>query len=469
MKNLNNALLFLLLSVLVVSCGESFLDLSPQQAVSDQEALTNINDYESSVTGIYNDLQSPDYYGRYFFVIPDVMADDVKQNSQANRAKDYAEHEANVADRDARAMWTLMYRAINAANAIINADITVPASVKAQQDHIVGEAKALRGLIYFDLVRLYAQHYTFTGDAGHPGVPLVLAFDPENKPARNTVKQVYDQIISDMTEGIALMKETSRTGNSNTLSALSAKALLARVYQYKDDWSNAEKLATEVINSGKYSLESNASYANLWLLDNRPEHIFSVSMTEADNPSSNALGNMYLARGFGDYLPSNDVVGLYPTGDARLQVFKVDPLLSGNYAPYRMEKYADTRGWDDIKVIRLAELFLIRAEARAAIGTNIQGAQADLDRIKQRGLPSAAPTSATGEALKTAIRTERRLELCFEGQRLWDLMRYKQDIVRNQCTANICTIKYGSDTVVLPIPQYELDANPNMEPNPGYN
>ena len=173
MKNLNNLLFFVLLAVLAVSCGESFLDLSPQQAVSDQEALTNVNDYESSVTGIYNDLQSPDYYGRYFFVIPDVMADDVKQNSQANRAKDYAEHEANVADRDARAMWTLMYRANNAANAIINADITVPASVKAKQDHIIGEAKVLRGLIYFDLVRLFAQHYTITADAAHPGVPLL--------------------------------------------------------------------------------------------------------------------------------------------------------------------------------------------------------------------------------------------------------------------------------------------------------
>lgn len=465
MKNINIIFIFFL----ITSCTESFLDLNPQQAVSDQEALTNINDFESSVTGIYNDLQSPDYYGRYFFVIPDVMADDVKQNSQANRAKDYAEHVANVADRDARAMWTLMYRAINAANAIINSEITVPESVKSKQNHIIGEAKVLRGLIYFDLVRLFAQHYTFTSDAGHPGVPLVLVFDPQNKPARNTVKEVYDQVIADMSDGISLMNETSRTGNSNTLSSIAAKALLSRVYQYKEDWNNAEKLATEVINSGKYSLESNASYPDLWLVDNRPEHIFSVSMTEADNAGNNALGNMYLARGYGDYLPSDDVIGLYLPGDARLNVFKIDPLLSGDYAPYRMEKYADTRGWDDIKVMRLAEVYLIRAEARAAIGANIQGAQSDLDLIRKRGLPSATPTSASGEALKMAIRTERRIELCFEGQRLWDLMRYKQDIERIQCTANICSINYGSNTVVLPIPQYELDANPNMEPNPGYN
>ena len=111
-------------------------------------------------------------------------------------------------------------------------------------------------------------------------------------------------------------------------------------------------------------------------------------MTEADNPSTNALGNMYLARGFGDYLPSNDVVALFPAGYARLQVFKTDPLLSGTYAPYRIEKYADTRGWDDIKVMRLAEVFLIRAEARAAIGTNIQGHRQILISLSNAACPA---------------------------------------------------------------------------------
>jgi hypothetical protein len=133
-----------------------------------------------------------------------------------------------------------------------------------------------------------------------------------------------------------------------------------------------------------------------------------------------------------------------------------------------MEKYPDNNGFDNVKVIRLAELYLIRAEARAELGTNISGAQQDLDQVAQRALSSAPNNNDTGQDLKDAIFLERRLELCFEGHRLWDLMRKKQDIVRNQCTSLTCLIPYGSDSVILPIPQIETDVNPNIEQNPGY-
>jgi len=93
---------------------------------------------------------------------------------------------------------------------------------------------------------------------------------------------------------------------------------------------------------------------------------------------------MYVVEGYGDYLPSNDVVSLYDDGDARLQVFKEDPLLSGDYAPYRVDKYPNVLGYNNTKVMRLAEVYLIRAEARAEIGTNISGAQEDLDVVRQR-------------------------------------------------------------------------------------
>jgi hypothetical protein len=401
------------------------------------------------------------------FLIPDVMADDVKQNSQANRIIFYAEHVVNVSDDNASSTWTNMYRAINAANQIINADVTVPPAIQNEQDHIIGEAYALRGLIYFDLVRMFAQHYTYTSGGAHPGVPLVLTFDPANKPSRSSVGAVYDQVISDMTTAISLMNDNSRSGNSNTLSATSVKALLARVYLYKEDWTNAESMASAVIESSKYSLVPNDNYLSLWANDNSSESIFEISNTETDNAGGSIAG-LYLKDGFGDYLPSNDVISLYDPMDVRLGVFTIDEFLSGDYAPYRMEKYPDINGFDNTKVIRLAELYLIRAEARAEIGTNIAGAQQDLDMVRQRALSAAPNNSDTGQALKDAIFLERRLELCFEGQRLWDLMRKKQDIVRDQCTSLTCLIEYGSSSVILPIPQIETDVNPNIEQNPGY-
>ena len=149
-------------------------------------------------------------------------------------------------------------------------------------------------------------------------------------------------------------------------------------------------------------------------------------------------------------------------------MFVVDPTLAGVYAPFRVHKYPDPAGQDNPKVIRLAELYLIRAEARAEIGTNEVGARQDLDMVRQRALPSAPNNSDTGQALKDAIMLERRLELCFEGQRLWDLMRKKQDIVRTQCTSATCLISYGNDSVIMPIPQVETDTNPNIAQNPGY-
>jgi hypothetical protein len=462
-----NKILILFMIGFVLSCSESFLELTPQQSVSDLEALENLEDLNSSITGVYDEISGSNYYGRYMLMIPDVMADDVKQNSQANRIVPYAEHIVEKSDPDAASLWTGMYRAINATNNIINSDVAVAATAVADKDHIIGEAYALRAQIYFDMVRMFAQHYTYTSDASHLGVPLILNFDPINKPERNTVKAVYDQVISDMTMAISLMKSNSRSGNSNTLSSASTKALLSRVYLYKEDWPNAETLATEVLGSG-FSLVPNNNYFSLWTTDNSSESIFEISMTEADNVGGNGIAGLYSRNGYGDYLPSNDVVSLYDPADTRLSTFNEDSSLAGEFAPFRVDKYPDFNGFDNVKVIRLAEIYLIRAEARAEIGTNIQGAQQDLDMVHQRALPSAPNTSVTGEALKEAIFLERRLELCFEGQRLWDLMRNKMDVVRIQCTAAICLIPYASDTVLLPIPQVETDANSNITQNPGY-
>lgn len=469
MKLINKRIIVVLMTILMLSCSEEFLELNPQQSVANDLALTNLDDFKSSITAVYDYLSSSDYYGRYFILVPDVMSDDVKQNSQANRAKEFAEYDANVSDPIAREMWERMYEAINATNTLINSDVTVPDGVVDQRDHIIGEAYALRGLIHFDLVRMFAQHYTFTAGGSHLGVPIVTEFDINGEPSRNTVNEVYDQVIADMLMGISMLDPTSRSGNSSTISSMAVKGLLSRVYLYKEDWANAESLATEVINSGDYTLVDSANYVSSWASDNSAESIFEISMTAVDNRGSDALGRMYMVEGYGDYLPSNDVVSLIPAGDVRLGVYKTDTVLTGDFAPLRMNKYPTVASDDNTKVMRLSEVYLIRAEARAEMGTNDAGAQADVDAIRQRGLPTAAAVVATGQALKDEIALERRIELCFEGQRLWDLMRKKQDMVRTQCTSPlVCSVSYPNDRFILPIPENELDANPNIEPNPGY-
>lgn len=456
----------MMLCLTAVSCKKDFLELSPQQSVANESALETIGDFESSITAVYNGLSGANYYGRYFVLVPDVMSDDVKQHPSANRAKDYAEYSAVVGDGIAEGLWAEMYQNINNINAIINTQVDIPSTLQDDYNHIVGEALTLRGLIYFDMVRMFAQHYSFTSDASHLGVPLVLEFDKDGEPSRASVNAVYDQVISDMTKGIAQMSDDTRSGSTSTLSKTAGKALLSRVYLYKDDLANAESTATEVINSTKYSLTDNANYLASWASDYSDESIFEMSMTESDNNGSDALGRMYIVEGYGDYLPSNDVVSLIPADDVRSGWFIEDTFLDGDYAPFRMNKYPSINGDNNTIVMRLSELYLIRAEARAR--QNDDTAQGDIDMIRQRAQPTAANVTATGQALIDEVMLERRKELCFEGQRLWDLMRHKQDVIRTQCTSSICEINYPNEKVILPIPEAELDANPNIEPNPGY-
>ncbi|WP_235298117.1 RagB/SusD family nutrient uptake outer membrane protein [Portibacter marinus] len=449
------------------SCSEGFLDLAPQQSVANEEALELIDDFASSLNAVYSGLSDADYYGRYFVLVPDVMSDDVKQHPSANRAKDYAEYSAVVGDGIAEEMWQEMWEEVNNLNSVINADPDLPEVVQDEYNHMIGEAHALRGLVYFDLVRAFAQHYTYTSDASHPGVPIVLEFDQLSEPSRNTVNEVYDQIISDLKIGAERMDAESRTGTTSTLNSMAAKALLSRVYLYKEDWANAEAMATEVINSGRYSLTPTENYAASWTMDFSSESIFEISMTEADNRGSDALGRMYIVEGYGDYLPSNDLVSLIPEDDVRFSWFATDEFLDGIYAPYRLVKYPSITGEDNTIVIRLSEVYLNRAEARAQQGKT-EGAQEDVNTVRIRALPTADPITSSGDELIEDILLERRKELAFEGHRLWDLMRYKKSVIRDQCTSSVCVIEYPNDKFILPIPEAELNANPNMEPNPGY-
>lgn len=466
MKNIRIIAATICLTLVMAGCSEEFLELSPQQSVGDTQALVAFGDFESSISAVYSGIGSASYYGRYFMLVPDVMSDDVKQHPSANRAATYAEYVATNEDGIANGLWTECYQNINNLNTILATDIEVTAALQDDLTHIKGEAMALRGLIYFDLVRMFGQHYTFTADASHLGVPIVTVSDPFSEPSRSTVKQVYDQVISDMTTGMGMMQNNPRSGSTSTISRTAVEALLARVYLYKDDLPNAITAATNVINSNKYSLVPNADYASAWSDDFSDESIFEIHYTSNDNNGSDALGRMYILEGYGDYLPSDDLVSLIPMDDARRVWFKEDTGLSGDYAPFRLDKYPNVAGFDNTKVIRLSEMYLIRAEAKARGMDNT--AQADIDMIRQRAQPSAPAVTATGTALLDEALLERRKELAFEGQRLWDLMRYKEDIVRTECTSSVCMVSYPSERVIMPIPLTELDANPNMVPNPGF-
>ncbi len=464
MKRFKN-IFALILMLSATSCGEELLDITPSTALPPDIAIQSVADMETVLLGVYSQMQNSDYYGRYFILVPDVMSDDVKQNASANRAKEWAEFNGNEIDFIAEEIWTEVYEVILRANTVINSGLEFPAAVKDLGDQLLGEAYAIRALAHFDIARIYAQTYNFSSGGSHPGVPIVTEFDPDAEPTRATVGEVYQAVLSDLDRSISLMNQSRGTG---FFSRDAAVALQARIALYMSDFAKAESLASQVIDGGNFSLTSTEGYLDAWAANgSAPDVIFEVIMTESDNNGGDALGRMYINEGYGDYLPSLDLVNLIDSNDIRSQLFKFDETLAGVYGTIRVNKFPNINGEDNTPVIRLSELYLIRAEARAMTG-NEAGAIEDLMTIRQRAWPTAPAVTATGEALLDEIEREKRIELMFEGHRLWDLMRKGRSVMRTDCTAPICEINYPNERFILPIPQQELVANPNISQNPGY-
>ena len=464
-RTLRTALLLPLLLLSLGACSE--LGLEPKASISNDAYFQTIGDFRAAIVGAYDAMTDDDYYGRSLHLMSDIMGEDVKQNSSANRYQEFADFEGlpRSGHNYEEDLWEAGWEVINMLNMLINADYTPPAGVAAEFNQILGEAHALRGLAYFDMVKMYAQHYTFTGDASHPGVPLVLESDVTNLPSRATVGAIYDQIVDDLNQGIGLMNQV-RNGPF-MMTENGARALLSRVYLYMEDWTNAVAMADDVINSGDYSLVTGAAYVDQFVTGGSSEAIFELVYTPTDNQGSDCLGCMYTATGYGDYLPAQDLLNLIDPGDIRMQMFVVDPLLTGIYASHRVNKWPTPQQTDNIPVIRLSEVYLNRAEANARLGNDAE-AQADLDLIRQRGLASAPAVTATGQALIDEILIERRIELGYEGHRIHDLMRTMSDIVRVDVTGDVALMPYPCQFCILPIPEHEVLANPNIGQNPGY-
>lgn len=464
-RNALRAALVLPLMFAAAACADLALD--PKASVSNDSYFQSIGDFRAAIVGAYDEMTGASYYGRSLHLMSDIMGRDVKQNGSANRYQEFADFEGlpRSGHNYEQSLWASGWQTINMLNMIITADFEPAAGVAAEYRQIIGEAHALRGLAYFDMVKMYAQHYTFTADASHPGVPLVLESDVSNLPSRATVGEVYTQIVADLEQGISMMTQV-RNG-PYMITAEAARALLSRVYLYMGEYQETVDEATAVINSGRFSLVRGQAYVDQFVTGGSPEAIFELTYTPTDNPGSDCLGCMYTATGYGDYLPARDLLELIPEGDIRMQMFSVDPQLTGIYAAHRVAKWPTPTQTDNVPVIRLSEVYLNRAEANARLG-NFAAAQADLNLIRERGLSSAPPVTATGQALIDLIMIERRIELGFEGHSIHDLMRTKQDVQRVDVTGDVALMPYPCQFCILPIPEHEVQANPNIQQNAGY-
>lgn len=470
----NLSLFFLLCAA--GSCGKSFLEIDSRNTPADK-AIVDLASMDAALSGAYSLLQSEDYYGRSFIVIPELLSDN-GMISIVNSAR-YTNINANTTvstDSYVTGLWNQLYGLAVNTNLLIEKGELLELPQKDQEAGRIklAEAYALRALCYFDLVRAFAQPYNNTADASHPGVPVVTESGTDvsdiRKPGRSSVATTYQQIVTDLTRSIELFG-TVATGKATHFTLYGAKALLAKVYLYMEDWENAELLATEVIDKGGYSLLDNAGLVSGFKTKGNRETIFEIANNVADNNGTNSLANFYSQLGYGDIIATEDLYNIYSATDQRRNFVARSRRnrVGGEDPAYIISKYDNIIDFEEnTKVLRLAEIYLVRAEARAKQPGKETLAQQDYYTVAKRADVNVLPTTSTGNELVNIILRERRKELAFEGNQLFDLNRSKRTWTKFRSGAASISFSSQSNRTILPIPRRETNLNPNIPQNPGF-
>lgn len=460
-------LLVIVLLVTASSCKKTFIELNSPTSLTPEQALGTEADLQVALRGAYAGLRGVDFYGRSMPIWGDIMADNAYQSAlNTNRYtffNDYSDTKgATAGDGNVSGLWASAYSVILRANNIINTTVASNANV----DQYRGEAYAIRALAYFALVRHFAKPYS--DDPAALGVPIVTTYNPDLKPARNKVSEVYALMVDDLNKAYTLMTKYT---NSSQFSKYAAKALQAKVYLHMGDKTNAKTAALDVINNGGFTSLTAASHASYWsnsvVTTSKLETLFEVSSDAVANLAFDALSYLYSQAGnYGDLLCADDLYASFSATDVRKALYPTGTR-AGLSAAF-VNKYPVIQGdLSDTKVLRLSEMYLIAAEA------SLPGNEADaltyVNYITSRR--GATAIASTGAQLFEDIITERRKELAFEGDRFHDMQRLKRNIVRStNYPATSRTVPYTVFRRLFPIPQVEVDANPQIktQQNAGY-
>ncbi len=462
------------LLILLNSCSEDFLDVKSREVVeaSDSEEVYEPESYINGIYGMFTDWN----YAFSFLGVTEIISDNADKGSSPTDTggdKDQLDKLTFTSTAGSlRGMWQHWYKSIGRATAAIDYTESFGLSNETYKNRLIGEARFLRALNYFYLVR------------GWGSIPI----QEQDLTERVSVDEVYSYIESDLQFAIENLPEKSEYADSDLGRATkgAAKALLSKVYLYQEEWQNAYNYANEVIESPEYELEEN--YSELWHAssENGKESVFEFqargeSIAHGVQQYSQTQGARGTSGwGWGFNVPSEDLVNAFnQEGDVIRRdatvVFAGETMWDGREVspnvenPYYNEKaYSSANaGASDtdknIRYLRLGEVYLIRAEAANELG-NIPDAIADLNTIRNR--VNLDDTQSTTQAeVRQAIWNERRLELAFEHDRWFDLVRTGQAAsVMQRLGLPFVTGQHE----LFPIPEEQLIETPDMGQNPGW-
>lgn len=479
--------------VFMTSCDVEYFpsdQLSNDQVLGSSELLGNVT------IGTYSRLRERNYM-RNRHIAQEYPSDDIVLCKTTGDPLLYTYNYQHLVNSGVSLnFWRQAYYGIHSANIVIEAISDEDPQDKLQ---LKGENLFLRALMHFDLVRMFSRPYSQDPET-NLGVVIKNSTASEETEARSTVKETYDFIVGDLLRSAELMQENK---SSIYASKEAAWALLARMYLYMEQYEKAIEYADKVIGSGRYSLLPNDQYKTYFTLlpENNPETIFAIKLQETENMGKASIGSMYHGDGgWGEIFasePYRDLLYQNPN-DARISFIDPEYTLdeNGNRIPdpgehagyvvnkrdnlpkYFINKYTNEGGVKMLAspvVLRLAEMYLIKAEAFAKTERE-EDAIEMVNIIRKRAGLSGDQLFAAGDlkgydSVLDIVLDERRLELAWEGHRAFDLFRNGRPVDRSYVPAFAWSgpkglIPADSKSIVHLIPETEIALNPDLVQNP---
>jgi starch-binding outer membrane protein, SusD/RagB family len=452
--------IWLAAAVILAAGCDHLLDVEPETAIDSELAIQTPADAENALVGAYNRMKQNTVYANYQNMIGELVAhsEELIFSGTFDGLNQIYNKVQVPSNEFVTRMYLDAYQAIDAANVVIARAPDVIADA-AERDRVVGEARFLRGIVYLYLVRFFAPPWNSGDPSQRPGLALELepttAVTEELFRPRSSLADTYGQILADLQYAEGVLPATPhRRGRATTFAA---SAFLSQVYLAQGRFAEAAEAANRVIEEGPYQLT--ATYAGAFNnSDDSSEDVFAIQQT----PTSTAGGNITFYAslpgdlGRGDMDITQAHLDLYEAGDDRLDLFYAG---TGRKAGIpRTGKWVEQ--YTSVPIIRLAEMYLTRAEANhrtgGAVGPNTPLEDVNIIRDRVGLLPLATVTLE-------AILRERHLELAWEGHTLLDLKRTGRSV-----THLGTEFTHDHPRLVLPIPQRELDVNPNLQQNAGY-
>ncbi|WP_188316187.1 RagB/SusD family nutrient uptake outer membrane protein [Chitinophaga agrisoli] len=473
---------------LVLSCSKDYFDRYP----TDLPAVDNFFTDEVSIRQVLNDA----YYSlrgsyRYNFVFGDLAADGVYDSKFNNSSAHITINESNVVADNmiVSATWDSSYATIARANLVLNNIGNIDMD-NEKKSRYINEAKFLRALMYFNLVRIYGDVPLIVKDMKTPAEAFTYGREPVNK--------VYEQIITDLTAAQDLPAMYADNQDIGRATRWAAKGMLAKVYltlkRYADANTLLQELVTSPVGAGANSFHLLPDFARVFdaANPNNAEVIFAVQYARGFDPAqgnpfvedafaNEDIGTGILRRGTGTFLMTEELSALYAANDLRLQMNK---RLQGSRRSYVFtRKYFDAGmttkldAGNDWIVLRYADIDLMYAEVQNELG-NPTAAFPYLQAVRQRaGLTTDTHLQTDQAAMRSAIELERRLELACEGHRWFDLLRTGRliTVMNAHFKSNLSDDEIGKGNSVeqyellFPVPRYQVNLNPGkIIQNTGY-